>query len=65
MLNDLNPDFQDLIDCSTSHGVDYILVGAHALAFHGVARYTEDLDLWMDRTEGNASRRRWRTSGFL
>lgn len=56
MPNDLNPDFQDLIDCLTSHGVDFLLVGAHALAFHGVARFTEDLDVWMRRTRENAAR---------
>jgi predicted nucleotidyltransferase len=56
MPNDLNADFQDFIDSLTSRGVEFLLVGAHALAFHGVARYTEDLDVWVRRTRENASR---------
>lgn len=56
MEADLSPDFQDLINCLTSHDVEFLIVGAHALAFHGVARYTEDLDVWVDRTESNASK---------
>lgn len=51
---DLNPDFQDLIKYLTVQNVEFLIVGAHALAFHGVARYTQDLDLWMRRTEANA-----------
>ncbi|MGV3615657.1 MAG: hypothetical protein ACO1SV_10020 [Fimbriimonas sp.] len=54
MAPDLSPDFQDLINCLTSHDVDFLIVGAHALAFHGIARYTEDLDVWIDRSESNA-----------
>jgi hypothetical protein len=56
MPNDLNADFQDFINSLTSHGVDFLLVGAHALAFHGVARYTEDLDVWVRRSRENAAR---------
>ncbi len=54
MLSDLNRDFQDLIDCLTAHHVEFMIVGAHALAFHGVARYTQDLDIWIRRTGENA-----------
>lgn len=58
MPHDLNPDFQDFIDLLTSQGVDFLVVGAHALAFHGIARYTEDLDVWVRRTENNVLRLR-------
>ena len=54
MLVDLNQDFQDLIKSLTHRKVEFLIVGAHALAFHGVARYTQDLDLWMRRSEENA-----------
>lgn len=36
--------------------VDYMLVGAHALAVHGVVRSTGDLDIWVRPTSENASR---------
>ena len=49
---DLNPDFQDLIkSLLTDHNVEFLIVGAHALAFHGVARYTQDLGS-MDAKDG-------------
>jgi hypothetical protein len=28
-----------------SRGVEYVIVGAHSLAFHGRPRYTGDLDI--------------------
>lgn len=54
MAADLSPDFQDLINCLTSQNVEFLIVGAHALAFHGVARYTEYLDVWVGRSTRNA-----------
>jgi hypothetical protein len=56
MAHDLNPDFEDLIRSLTVQNVEFIVVGAYALAFHGIARYTADLDLWMRRTVGNAKK---------
>lgn len=58
MLKDLNRDFQDLINCLTSQSVEFMVVGAHALAFHGIARFTNDLDIWIRRTEENTERLR-------
>lgn len=34
----------------------FLVVGAHALAVHGVARGTQDLDIWIDSTPANAER---------
>lgn len=34
--------------------VDFIVVGAHVLAAHGRARFTEDLDIWIRRSKTNA-----------
>ena len=39
-----------------SHGVEYLIVGAHALAFHGFPRYTGDVDCWLRPTPENAAR---------
>ena len=37
-------------------GVDFLIVGAHALAAHGVPRATGDLDIWIRPTPDNAAR---------
>lgn len=42
-----------------AEGAEYLVVGAHALAAHGVPRATGDLDLWVRHTQDNA-RRVWR-----
>jgi hypothetical protein len=39
--------------------VDYIVVGAYAVAAHGVVRATGDIDLWIRSSQDNA-RRAWR-----
>ena len=36
-------------------GTRFLVVGAHALAVHGVARATGDLDVWVDASPQNAS----------
>jgi hypothetical protein len=37
-------------------GVDYVLIGAAAMAFHGVVRATEDLDFFIRATADNVER---------
>jgi hypothetical protein len=39
-----------------AHRVRFLVVGAHALAVHGVPRYTADLDVLVDPTPANARR---------
>lgn len=39
-----------------AHQVNYMVVGGHAMAVHGVPRYTKDLDIWVERSPENASR---------
>lgn len=34
----------------------FIIVGAHAMAVHGVARGTQDIDVWIDPAPANAQR---------
>jgi len=41
----LNDDFVDLLRAFEEAGVDFLVVGAHALAVHGVVRATGDLDV--------------------
>jgi hypothetical protein len=37
-------------------GVEFLIVGAHALAAHGIPRATGDLDIWIRPTAANAER---------
>jgi hypothetical protein len=52
----LSPDFRDLLSAFNEHGVDYLVVGAHALAAHGHVRATGDLDVWVRAEPANAAR---------
>ncbi|MFN3597079.1 MAG: hypothetical protein ACK41D_07390 [Rubricoccaceae bacterium] len=52
----LNPDFHDMLSAFTEEGVEYLLVGAYALATHGYVRATGDMDLWVRPEPGNARR---------
>ena len=55
-LRDLNADFRDLLACLGRERVEYVLVGAYALAFHGVPRATGDIDVFVRPTAANAER---------
>ncbi len=50
----LNPDFKDMLSCLKDEGVDFIIVGAYALAAHGFPRATGDIDIWIRSSEDNA-----------
>ena len=52
----MNPDFRDLLAAFNAHGVEYLVVGAHALAAHGHVRATKDLDVWVRPSADNAPR---------
>jgi nucleotidyltransferase AbiEii toxin of type IV toxin-antitoxin system len=41
-----------------SEGVEYVLVGATAMGFHGLIRATEDVDLFIRATQENVERLR-------
>jgi hypothetical protein len=49
-------DFRDMLAALVANEVRFIVVGAHALAAHGVPRVTGDLDIWIEPTPNNASR---------
>lgn len=53
---DLAPDFDEFIALLNAHGVEFVIVGAYALAFHGAPRFTGDLDVFVRPTLENASR---------
>lgn len=52
----LSQDFIDILSAFTDGRVEYILVDGYAMGFHGYARGTGDIDLWIRREERNADR---------
>lgn len=52
----LGPDFRDILSAFIDQNVEFLVVGAHALAAHGHPRATGDLDLWIALSEKNAAR---------
>ena len=52
----MSSEFKDLLSIFNAHGVEYLVVGAHALAAHGRIRATGDLDIWVRADQANARR---------
>jgi hypothetical protein len=50
----MSHDYEEFIGALNAHGVRYLVVGAHAVAFHARPRATRDLDIWLDPTPANA-----------
>ncbi|HQO09805.1 MAG TPA: hypothetical protein PLK90_08160 [Clostridiales bacterium] len=44
---EVQKDFKELLELLNEQKVEFILVGAYALAFHGAPRYTGDLDIYI------------------
>ena len=53
---ELYPDFKELLELLNAHEVDYLIVGGYALALHGAARFTGDLDIYLNTHPDNASK---------
>jgi hypothetical protein len=49
-------DWRQFIESLNSSGVEYMVVGAVALAYHGFPRYTGDLDVLIRNSPDNARR---------
>ena len=54
-MNEPN-DFRDLVAAMNARAVEFVIIGAFALAYHGRPRATGDLDLWIRPTSENANR---------
>jgi hypothetical protein len=52
----LHNDLREFVELLNSNEVDYVVVGAHAVAYHGYPRYTGDLDLLIRPSADNAAR---------
>src|SRR5438552_11708022 len=55
-MEPLSADFRDFLKCLNDHGVEYLLIGGHAVAYHGYVRPTQDLDIWISANANNAQR---------
>lgn len=60
----LPEDWRAFIESLNSNGVEYVVVGAVALAHHGVPRYTGDLDVLVRNSSENARRLESALAGF-
>jgi hypothetical protein len=50
----LSKDWREFLELLNSRGVDYVIVGAQSLAFHGRPRHTGDLGILVRPTPHNA-----------
>lgn len=53
---EVQKDFKELLELFNKHEVEYVIVGAYALAFHGCPRYTGDLDILVKPNPDNAEK---------
>jgi predicted nucleotidyltransferase len=52
----LPPDFKEFLKLLNNNGVQYLLVGGYAVAYHGYPRATADMDIWIEVDPSNASK---------
>jgi hypothetical protein len=52
----MNRDFSELLLAFNANEVEYLIVGAHALAAYGHVRATKDLDVWIRPSPANSER---------
>jgi hypothetical protein len=55
-LEGLNDDFRDVVVQFADAGVEFVIVGAFALAFHGAPRASGDIDIFVRPSDENATR---------
>ena len=52
----MSQDFRELLLAFNDENVEYLIVGAHALAVYGYVRATKDLDVWVRPEQANAKK---------
>lgn len=52
----LTPEFRDALSEFSAANVEFLVVGAYAMAAHGLPRATGDIDIWVRRSPKNAQR---------
>lgn len=53
---ELLDDVRDFLECVNEADVEYIVIGAHALSAHGIARATGDFDVFVRASSENAQK---------
>ena len=56
MAQELAQDFKEFLNLLRVNQVEYLLIGAYAVGYHGYPRATQDLDVWIASTPQNATR---------
>lgn len=49
-------DFKELLELFNEHKVEYMIIGAYALAYHGAPRFTGDIDIFVKPSLNNSKR---------
>jgi len=49
-------DFREFLRLLHKHEVEYLVIGAYAVGYHGYPRATPDMDIWIARNSENAER---------
>jgi len=53
---ELANDYKEFLRLLRAHGVEYLLIAGWAVGYHGYARATYDLDVWIASSPANAER---------
>jgi hypothetical protein len=51
----LSQDLREFVELLNSRKIKYVLVGGHAVAYHGFPRFTGDVDFFIDASPENAA----------
>jgi hypothetical protein len=52
----LSKDLREFVECLNSNRVEYLVVGALAVSWHGFPRYSADIDFFLRASHANAER---------
>lgn len=63
-MTTIHHDWIEFLNALRSENTKFLLIGAHALAYHAEGRLTEDLDVFVEPSEDNARRLQQALVGF-
>lgn len=56
MVVQLPSDFREFLSLLNQARIEYLVVGGYAVGYHGHARATKDIDIWVSDARGNVQR---------